>query len=163
MLDLGPDYLPAFILNEVLPQAPVRPAKNIHGYLFTLARVLLPWRSEEQIYAALRCYGDQCGRHVPESEIRAAIRRARAYAWLGHTGGNGFASETVPRPPPRPKAKFDLEIFRRFIAGVGRIDAAWLAARSPIRPDNRTPASFLHPLYRKGEKVVIFDNFQSQG
>ena len=38
-----------------------------------------------------------------------------------------------------------------------------LAARSPIRPDNRTPASFLHALYQPGEHVLLFTKFQSQG
>jgi hypothetical protein len=38
-----------------------------------------------------------------------------------------------------------------------------LAARSPIRPDNRTPASFLHALYQPGERVLIFTKFISQG
>ncbi len=28
---------------------------------------------------------------------------------------------------------------------------------------NRTPASFLHELYRPREKVVVFDTFKSQG
>src|SRR5436190_1653682 len=42
-------------------------------------------------------------------------------------------------------------------------EAAWFAARSPIPPDNRTPASFLHAIYEPGERVVVFDVFESQG
>ena len=30
-------------------------------------------------------------------------------------------------------------------------------------PWSRTPASFLHSLYNKGEKVIIFDDYHSQG
>ena len=77
MLDLNPGYVPAFITEEVLPSAPVRPAGGIHDYLFTLARVLHPWRSEQQINNILHDYARQCGRHVPESERTASIRRAR--------------------------------------------------------------------------------------
>ena len=59
--------------------------------------------------------------------------------------------------------EFDPQAFARFVAGHAPVDAAWLARRSPIRPDNRMPASFLHALYRKDEHVVIFTDYQSQG
>jgi hypothetical protein len=162
MIDIGPGYVPDFITQEVLPRAPVRPTEGIHDFLFTLARVLLPWRTEEQISSILHDYARQCGRHVPESEITASIRRARPYAWNGQTHGDtsAYAAQltTQIREP-----QFDLETFQRFISGVDNIDADWLAARSPICPWNRTPTSFLHPLYRKGENVLIFDRFHSQG
>jgi hypothetical protein len=162
MLDLGPGYLPAFITEEVLPGAPVRPAGGIHDYLFTLARVLAPWRGEEQISTVLQDYARQCGRHVPESEIAAAIRRARLYAWNGQTHSDTGAL-TPPPPVQVPEPQFDCEAFKRFIAGTDNIDADWLAARSPVCPWNRTSASFLHALYNKGDKVIIFDDFRSQG
>ena len=38
-----------------------------------------------------------------------------------------------------------------------------LAARSPIRVDNRTPASFLHAIFRQGEHVLVFSKYRSQG
>ena len=164
MLDLGPGYVPAFITEEVLPSAPVRPAGGIHDYLFTLARVLHPWRTEEQISNILHDYARQCGRHVPESEITASIRRARSYAWTGQTHNSTDAAAFKPRPPVQvPEPQFDSEAYKRFIAGTDNIDADWLATRSPVCPWNRTPASFLHSLYNKGDKVVIFDDFQSQG
>jgi hypothetical protein len=111
--------------------------------------------------AFLHDYARQCGRHVPESEIASSIRRARAYAWGGRTHNNCGAGAFVTHPQA-PAPEFDLDIFRRFVDGVD-IDADWLAARSPICPWNRTPASFLHALFQKDEKVIIFDDFQSQG
>ena len=162
LLDLGPGYVPAFITEEVLPGAPVRPAGGIHDFLFTLARVLHPWRVEEQIYNVLHDYARLCGRLVPESEITAAIRRARPYAWNGQTHSNTGAFSSHP-PVRIPEPQFDRETFDRFIAGTDKIDAGWLAARSPVCPWNRNPASFLHALYHKGEKVIIFDDFRSQG
>jgi hypothetical protein len=164
-LDLGPGYLPAYIAEEVLPVAPVRPAEGIHDYLFTLARVLHPWRTEEQISGALHAYARQCGRHVPETEIAASIRRAKAYAWNGQTRSSAGSDTYLAQPaaPPPAEPQFSLEAFRRFIAGIDNVDAEWLAARSPICPWNRTPASFLHALYRPGEKVIIFDDYHSQG
>ena len=105
-----------------------------------------------------------CGRHVPESEVTAAIRRARPYAWNGQTHNNSDAAAFKPRPAAQaPGPQFDSEAFIAFIAGHNKIDAGWLAARSPVCPWNRTPASFLHALYHKGEKVIIFDDFRSQG
>jgi hypothetical protein len=71
-----------------------------------------------------------------------------------------------PVRPPAPKRKppeFDPGKLKKIAARLDRVDAAWLAARSPIRPDNRTPASFLHALYRPGEKILVFDVFESQG
>ncbi len=65
-----------------------------------------------------------------------------------------------PRPV-KPTFKPDrLTAIARSMDGFALAD---LAARSPIRPDNRTPASFLHALYQPGEKVLIFTKFQSQG
>ena len=43
------------------------------------------------------------------------------------------------------------------------VDADWLARRSKIRVDNRTPASFLHAIFRKGEHVLVFTKYRSQG
>ena len=38
-----------------------------------------------------------------------------------------------------------------------------LTARSPIRPDTRTPASFLHAIFKSGESILCFSQFVSQG
>ena len=67
-----------------------------------------------------------------------------------------------PAPAAR-KPEFALQVFRKFVVGFEGVNAEWLVEKSPICPWNRTPASFLHALYRKGEKVIIFDDFRSQG
>jgi hypothetical protein len=64
---------------------------------------------------------------------------------------------------PRRPATFDPEKLARIAAKLDGIDPQWFAARSPKQPDNRTPASFLHELYAPGEKVIVFDIFESQG
>ena len=64
---------------------------------------------------------------------------------------------------PRRPATFDPAKLARIAAKLDGIDPQWFAARSPKRPDNRTPASFLHELYAPGEKVIVFDIFESQG
>jgi hypothetical protein len=160
-LDLGPGYLPPFI-PEMLANAPVRPEGGVHDFLFDFARVLHAWRNEDWVDSILHQYAAQCGRPVPETEIAASIRRSKPYAWNRQTHSDTGAF--TPRPSVQvPKPQFDVEAFKRFVAGTDKIDAEWLAARSPVCPWNRTPASFLHALYHKGEKVIIFDDYRSQG
>lgn len=68
-----------------------------------------------------------------------------------------------PRIAPPPKPQFCPDKLERIARKLDGIDAEWLAARSAKTPWNRTPASFLHELYRPGERVVVFDIFESQG
>jgi hypothetical protein len=69
-----------------------------------------------------------------------------------------------PKPrQPKEKPKFTPSKLERFARRCDGFDFADLKARSPIRPHTRTPASFLHALYRPGEKVIVFDVFISQG
>ena len=104
------------------------------------------------------CHHDSC----------SAEKVAASFALRSALGKR--SPSTAPRvrsrfimPAGREPAAFDpakLESIARKLDGA---DAAWFAARSQKRVDNRTPASFLHELYRPGESVVIFDVFKSQG
>jgi len=76
------------------------------------------------------------------------------------------AQVLVPDPKPRAtkvKPNFIPSKLEQFARRCDGFDFADLKARSPIRPHTRTPASFLHALYRPGEKVIVFDIFESQG
>lgn len=167
-IDIGDQYVPDFIRSE-LGRLPTCSGTGIHRSLFWLAQKLTPWRDPNTVSRIVHDHAACCDRFVPESEIAAALRNGARFAWPGggsrcdfdakadyHTASNASS----PRPP---EPKFDLEVLARFIAGHEPVDAAWLADRSPIRPGNRTPASFLHALYRKGEQVVVFDDYHSQG
>ena len=70
---------------------------------------------------------------------------------------------TVIMPAKVAPPEFDPVKLERIARKLDGADAEWFAARSAKQPDNRTPASFLHELYRPGEKVVVFDVFVSQG
>lgn len=59
--------------------------------------------------------------------------------------------------------KFNPEKLARLAAKLPGISDEWFAERSPIRADNRTPASFLQSLYAPGESVIVFDVYDSQG
>ena len=82
----------------------------------------------------------------------------------------GKAAPSQQRPAivalaPRPvvQAVYDAETLRRFAAPCEGFDEACFMARSAKLPDRCTPVSFLHALYRPGEKVLIFTTFKSQG
>ena len=77
--------------------------------------------------------------------------------------GHSRTWANAPRITPPPKPQFSPEKLERIARKLDGIDGEWLAARSAKTPWNRTPASFLHELYRAGERVVVFDVFESQG
>jgi hypothetical protein len=161
MIDVGPGPVPKFIMEEVLPSAP-KAGEGVHRFLFDLARVLTPYRTADSIDQILRNYADGCGRRVPDTEIKDAIRAGARYAWQPNAATNLVGVE-IARAAQPPEAKFKPEAFEKFVAPLEGIDAEWLYRRSPIAPWNRTPASFLHAVYRQGEKIVIFDDYHSQG
>jgi hypothetical protein len=153
--------LPAFITNEVLPSAPTV-GNGVHRFLFDLACVLTPYRDEETISCVLQKYAERCGRRVLETEIRSTIRCASRYAWQSGPRPRARASTELILSERSARPEFDGNALRRFTAGQC-VDGDWLERRSPICPWNRTPASFLNALFLPGEKVVIFDDFKSQG
>ena len=65
--------------------------------------------------------------------------------------------------PRQPEPKFEPETLARIAAKLPAADFEFLKARSPICPETQTPATFLNHLYRPGEKVIVFDVFESQG
>jgi hypothetical protein len=75
--------------------------------------------------------------------------------------GTGHAPRRRPvLKPRRDYVPSKLESFARRLDGFGAEELWW---RSPVRPDNRTPADFLRRLYQPDESVIVFDNWTSQG
>jgi hypothetical protein len=79
-LNLGPGYVPEFIRNGFCMRLPTA-GEGVHKFLFRLARMLHPWRTEASIRNALHQFARGCGRYVSEREITAAIEDSRAHAW----------------------------------------------------------------------------------
>lgn len=74
--------LPQFIYD--LLSAPPKSGEDeggVHRYLFRLAKVLHPYRSESEIIDILRAVTTTCGRIVPEREILDAVKNSKACAW----------------------------------------------------------------------------------
>ena len=101
-LNLGPGYVPEFIRNGFCMRLPTA-GEGVHKFLFRLARVLHPWRSEERIRDVLHQFARGCGRYVSEREITAAIEDSRADAETPK-GQRGCYSrrggDTVKAPSP---------------------------------------------------------------
>ena len=127
-LDLGPGYLPEFIHKMV--EKPPAAGEGAHNFLFDLARVLHPWRTDSQITDILFDYAETCGRYVPDREIADAIDDSRGYAWEPGTPGIPIqAAKTRQRRPPW--APVDQNLLRNIcLEGIALVDL-WEA--SPIR------------------------------
>ncbi len=93
-------------------------------------------------------------------KARVAFNRPKA---LAASSAHGAGSPTILTRRKSTVAAFDPAKLEAIAAKMDGLDEAWFAARSPKCVTNRTPASFLHELYLPGEKVVVFDNFKSQG
>ena len=102
------------------------------------------------------CFHESCREDVKDASYR--LRRA---LWDRSPCKDGLPDR--PLATLKPEARFEPTILARIARKLDGIDASWFAARSPIRPDTRTPASFLHCLYEVDEKIVVFDRFKSQG
>ena len=93
-------------------------------------------------------------RPSPANEVEQTVAKVFACA---EPAAVVFSRPRTVKPTFKPSR---LEALARRMDGFSFSD---LAARSPIRPDTRTPASFLHALYQPGEHVLCFSEFASQG
>ena len=103
------------------------------------------------------CYHESCNAACEAASYK--LRRSLCNRSMSLSVGGAFQRSIERRPEP----EFNARILAAIAAKLDGIDCEWLSARSPKRVDNRAPASFLHDLYLPGEKVVVFDVFESQG
>lgn len=71
--------LPQFVRDMM--SSPPPSGEGFHNWLFRMARVLHPYRSENDIYGVLESATHTCGRRVSSKEINDAIRNSKAFAW----------------------------------------------------------------------------------
>jgi hypothetical protein len=107
---------------------PPRHGEGVHGWLFRVSRHLHAHRSPEEIFTLLRAVVEDCGRHVPDSEIWNAIRNSEPVAWRP---GVSDLTDYV-REPAWPNVNFRLR--------AKALESGWslydLFERSPIRFDD---------------------------
>ena len=97
---------------------------------------------------------------IATREVADAV--SNAHRWFFDTDPD-LTVESHPRPVRSSAAAYDSEKLRKIAEkqkGFGEHD---LKEISPINPEEVTAADFLHALYQPGEKVLVFDEFTSQG
>ena len=140
------------LLSQIEPP----PEHGIHLWIISVARRLSFLNlSDMEIFDAIWKMTRGARRYVPPSEIVKSIIKVRGSDVLGLHNQCHFG---VVKPHYEP------ETLKRLAARLpDAVDAEYLRLRSKFTLHNRTPAGFLHKLYRAGEKVVVFDVFESQG
>jgi hypothetical protein len=130
------------------------PLHGIHTWIMSAVRILsFRALSDQEIFDRIHALTRGSRRHVPDSEITKSIAKVRATD-VSIVGGS----------PAAPKNEFKPEILSRVASNLEEVvDDEYLRLRSKFTLHNRTPAGFLHKLFRPGEKVIVFDVFESQG
>ena len=116
--------LPRFVYD--LMASPPRHGEGVHNYLFRLARVLHPYRSEQEIVILLRELTADCGRFVPDREILDAVRDGKRAAW------KPSQQKSTLVPQKRWPAVNQEQREAIIASGIGLVD---LWEKSPVRLD----------------------------
>jgi hypothetical protein len=139
--------MPTYVQNSL-----VCPLHGIHHWIPWAARGLArQGKTDQQIFDRIRAATLNARRHVPEREIREAIAIICATpvdSKLGH--------------PREQNAEYEPHYLEEIAARIADIvDAKYLEVRSQFTTSNRTPAGFLHKLFRPGENVWVTVNDKS--
>lgn len=112
-----------------------------------------------EIVPGIYCYHGSCEaeRDARALELRRALgRRQPSQA----SSPRPISSPTIFR---RPKLTFDPARLEKVARRLPPITADFLESISPVVIRDLSPVGFLHALFRDGEKVLIFNNYRSQG
>ena len=126
--------LPQFLRDLI--GSPPAAGSGMHPWLFKTARQLHAHRDDQTIVDLLTAAADGCGRHVPQSEIIAAVRDAEKCAWKPNGTARPVTAPPVPKWPAVNHAKREEVISNRF----GVVDL-WHASPMICTVDS-TPAEY---------------------
>jgi hypothetical protein len=93
--------LPAW-LSDLLANPP-RAGEGVHAWLFRAARQLHAHSPATEVVRILEAAVSNCGRHVPHSEIVAAVQNSIGCAWQPR--GNGYTPAAASKWPVRNEAR----------------------------------------------------------
>jgi hypothetical protein len=145
-----------------------------HDLTFRVANALVHGfcLEPETAYQLLRdIYNPKCSPPWRDYELRHKIKSAcRTISIKGRGYLLGPSQVRPPReeakiPPPDAKPVFDPNYLRTFTARLpdsATVDPDYLEIRSQFSCHNRSPAGFLHKIFRPGESVWITTNSQSR-
>lgn len=115
---MTPGTYPAFL--QKLIDNPPTAGSGLHDWLFDCARNLHAHLPTGQIEALLRAKVANCGRPVPDREIKDAIKRSVDFAWQPK-GEAGATARPAVNAPPKP----DLEKIEKLSRGGKRLADMW--------------------------------------
>ena len=120
--------------------------------------------TEAQALTAMREWNQRAEPPWTEAELHYKIQSA-LHSVPRSAGEVATVREPGLRVPATRhcKAEFKPDTLARIAAKLPEVDFSFLRERSPLCPDNQTPATFLLRLYQSGESVLVFDVFESQG
>ena len=155
--------------------AEVEPAvsgQNGHGSAFWAARVLVRrfGLSPEQAWPFIVEYNARCKPPWSQAELRHKLDQAlnassdpRPRGYL-LDDNKELAQTNLALREPEPKPQYQPDKLQELASKIEHaITPEWLEAHSKFTCWNRSPAGFLHKLYRLGEHIVVFKVFESQG
>jgi len=134
----------------------------VHGFALT----------EEQAWPFALDYNAKCMPPWSERDLRRklteALRRTDHQQPRGYLLDCDGQVEKTPseqlQPLPESRPVYDPGKLKRLANKLSIVvNAAYLEARSKYTCWNRSPAGFLHKLYRSGERIIIFTSPLSQG
>lgn len=136
----GKTELPQFIRDLIA--SPPQHGGGVHGWLFKVARQLHAHRDEQAIVDLLAAAVDGCGRHVPQSEILAAVKDARDCAWKP----NGTGPITAKPAPKWPEVNESKRAAAIQSAGINLADL-WDASPMTCTRDSTDAEFFADELF----------------
>lgn len=151
---MTPGTYPAFL--QKLIDNPPTAGSGLHDWLFDCARNLHAHLPAGQIEALLRAKVANCGRPVPDREIKDAIKRSVDFAWQPK-GEAGSTARPAVNAPPKP----DLEKIEKLSRGGKRLADMW--HDSPMwfeSPQTENIIDLLfpnNPLLCCGLSAMVFD------
>ncbi len=111
--------------------------------------------------------GIYCHHKSCRAEVGKLSYRLRSALGHGVTGLRGaLAPRSAAGRTPRPRMiepEFDPGKLATIAGKLPGVDEHWLARPSKLPVDAQTIGTFLQQLYAPGERVIIFDEFKSQG
>jgi hypothetical protein len=132
--------------------------------------------NEGDAMAWLRIYNQKCEPPWSEAELLHKVRSALGAAHKRRRGyllddcdeihgpcSSPLRKEELSGPLSAPKPVYDPAYLKDFTAQLcDEIDALYLESRSEFNCHNRSPAGFLHKVFRAGERVWITDKLESR-
>lgn len=91
-----PDFLKKLI------ESPPAAGSGVHDWMFNVSRNLHAHMPAGQIESLLRSKLANCGRPVPDREIKDAIKRSVDFAWQPKGEAGGARAAVAPKPKPDP-------------------------------------------------------------